>query len=111
MNTKINPQYRQGDVFIERLDSLTSTNLKARPRQGGRLILAAGSVTGHHHAIAGEHAELFDLEGRPNMVILEVRETSDLTHEEHAAIPIPPGLYRVSIQKEYSPQAIRNVAD
>jgi hypothetical protein len=32
-------------------------------------------------------------------------------HEEHATIPLPAGLYRVRIQREYHPEAIRRVVD
>ncbi|OGT54434.1 MAG: hypothetical protein A3E01_02990 [Gammaproteobacteria bacterium RIFCSPHIGHO2_12_FULL_63_22] len=34
-----------------------------------------------------------------------------LDHEEHTRIVIPPGDYRIVQQREYSPEAIRNVAD
>lgn len=32
-------------------------------------------------------------------------------HQEHGPITLPPGNYRVQIQREYSPEEIRNVAD
>ena len=34
-----------------------------------------------------------------------------VTHEEHASIQLPKGNYRIVRQREYSPEAIRNVAD
>jgi hypothetical protein len=34
-----------------------------------------------------------------------------LEHDEHDTIAIPPGNYKVIRQREYSPEAIRNVAD
>jgi hypothetical protein len=34
-----------------------------------------------------------------------------LRHEEHTAVVLPPGIYEVVIQREYTPEAIRNVAD
>lgn len=111
MKTEINPHYRQGDVLIERVDTLPSAALTARPRQGGRLILAAGSVTGHHHAIASVEADLFEAAGEPGVTYLVARGSVALSHEEHSTITLPTGVYRVSIQKEYTPQAIRNVAD
>ena len=42
---------------------------------------------------------------------LQVVETTALKHEEHATVPLPKGVYRVVQQREYSPEAIRNVAD
>jgi len=38
-------------------------------------------------------------------------ESVALTHQEHATIMVPPGVYERRIQREYSPEAIRNVAD
>ena len=34
-----------------------------------------------------------------------------LEHDEHETIQLPPGDYRIIRQREYSPEAIRNVAD
>jgi hypothetical protein len=34
-----------------------------------------------------------------------------LQHEEHSAIVLDPGTYRLPGQREYAPEAIRNVAD
>jgi len=108
-------QYRQGDVFIERVDALPG-NATEVPSHG-RIILALGEVTGHAHAIVLEdgtiQARLFDA-GTERF--LHVLTASVLAHEEHAAIALEPGIYRVSkfgtgTQREYTPEAIRNVAD
>ena len=83
----------------------------------GRIVLALGEVTGHAHAIALDDgpvkARLFDA-GTERF--LQVLAASILDHEEHAAIALEPGVYRVSkfgtgTQREYTPEAIRNVAD
>lgn len=56
--------YRQGDVIIERIDALPK-NIKPVAREGGRVILAHGEVTGHAHAIAERGTEKFtDESGR-----------------------------------------------
>jgi hypothetical protein len=34
-----------------------------------------------------------------------------LTHEEHTAHPIPPGIYQLPVQVEYTPATLRRVAD
>ena len=36
---------------------------------------------------------------------------AQVVHDEHATIALPPGKYRITRQREYSPEAIRNVAD
>jgi len=47
-------QARQGDIFIKRVPALP-TDLAELPREGGRVILAHGEVTGHAHAISSKH--------------------------------------------------------
>jgi hypothetical protein len=43
---------------------------------------------------------------------LQVGESgADVVHEEHAPIAIPAGLYESTIQSQYEPEEIRNVAD
>ena len=103
--------YRQGDVLIERI-ALLPANLKSLPRERGRVILAHGEVTGHAHALEAPHCELFVSEAEAGVTFLEVREAvAALKHDEHATINLAPGAYRVTRQREYSPEAIRNVAD
>ncbi len=90
-------QYRQGDVFLR---SVTVIPSDAQPveRVGGRVILAAGEVTGHHHAMSDAGVELLEHENRR---YLRVPTTSALRHEEHTQIGVAPGLYEVIIQREY----------
>jgi len=81
-------------------------------RENGRVILAHGEVTGHAHAIKDERATLFR---DPKLAAVFLNVSGDglvaLEHDEHDRIEIPPGSYRVIRQREYSPEAIRNVAD
>lgn len=99
-------QYRQGDVLIEEVAALKCTNVV--PRDAGRIILAYGEVTGHAHAIMEPDALLYDdNEG----LYLKADGTVTLRHEEHGPVTIPQGFYRVTRQREYSPEAIRNVVD
>lgn len=102
---------RQGDVLIERIDKLPDS-LKPVGRENGRVVLAHGDVTGHAHAIADQHVDLYASEQELGVTFIEVRDTkAELKHEEHATIQLSPGNYRVIRQREYSPEAIRNVAD
>lgn len=103
--------YRQGDVLIERVGSLPSS-LKKVARENRKVVLAHGEVTGHAHAIADKHVDLFAAESHPGVTFLEVRDAvAALKHEEHATITLPPGNYVVRRQREYSPEEIRRVAD
>jgi hypothetical protein len=103
--------YRQGDVLIVPVDSVPGM-LDPVEREGGRVILAHGEITGHAHAIKDERAALFR---DPKLMAVFLTVGADgpvaLEHEEHDTIHLPPGNYRVIRQREYSPKGIRNVAD
>lgn len=107
MKNKI--QYRQGDVFVTRITKLPA-NLKPKARENGDIVLAHGEVTGHHHGITDDHVQGWVDDA--GVTYLDVKEAmAALHHQEHSTIPIEPGFYRVVRQREYSPEAIRNVAD
>jgi hypothetical protein len=60
---KINKQYRQGDVFIERVAQIPTGLI--RQKKSPRLILAHGELTGHHHSMDGAVVDEFrDKAGR-----------------------------------------------
>lgn len=110
-------QARQGDVFIQAVEVMPAT-LEIVPHDGrGRVILALGESTGHAHAIADDDVQLFahvtpgaTAEAAERYLRVGAAGAT-LRHEEHAAIALPPGFYRVDIQREYSPLAVRTVAD
>ena len=101
-------QYRQGDVFIELVESIPENTTPIK-REHGAVILAHGEVTGHYHGIKNRVAKFYQAESGERF--LDLSKPSDLTHQEHATITLPPGKYRVRQQREYTPEAIRNVAD
>lgn len=101
-------QFRQGDVLLEPVGVIPD-GLTVVAKVEGKVILAYGEATGHHHAIEDPQVELYtDKEGN---LWLHTGEDVYLTHQEHDTVTIPPGGYRVVKQKEYTPEAIRNVAD
>ena len=83
--------------------------VKKVKRDAGRIVLAYGEVTGHAHAIHSSDATLW--ENADGARYLEVKRAVRLMHEEHATITIPAGLFLITRQREYSPEAIRFVAD
>lgn len=99
--------YRQGDVMIRKIGSIPHWAAPV-PREHGRVVLAHGEVTGHSHAIASRFAHLVAKGARR---YLHAEKSVVLRHEEHAEIRLPAGNYEVTIQREYEPGAIRNVAD
>lgn len=104
--------YRQGDVMIEAIDIIPA-KVKRVARDNGRVVLAYGEVTGHAHAFRSDRVKMFRHDDTGDGVFLAVLGDSpaDLEHEEHSIISIPPGSYRVTRQREYSPESIRQVAD
>jgi hypothetical protein len=103
--------FRQGDVLLRQVNSVPK-GAKPVPMPAGqkRIVLAYGEVTGHAHAIHElDKVDVF-VKGDGTMY-LGVKEEAALQHEEHATITLPPGNYERTIQREYSPEEIRNVAD
>ena len=106
--------FRQGDVLVVKLsdDPATMDMEGAKPidREGGRIVLAHGEVTGHAHAISVKPATFWEMPSGDR--ILKVHSTGAvLRHEEHAPIKLGKGAYRVIRQREYTPEEIRYVAD
>ena len=100
-------QSHQGDVYIRQIKSIPS-NVKPVDEKGD-VILAHGEVTGHAHRIMRGAIMFRADEGIGTY--LEVKTGADVTHEEHATVSLPAGLYEVVVQSQYTPQAIRNVED
>ena len=104
----MNKVIRQGDVLLVKVASLPKVT--AAKLESGDIILAHGEVTGHAHRIVApkKKALLWDAGAER---FLQVMETVCLSHEEHKAATIEPGIYRVAIQTEYTPEELRRVAD
>jgi hypothetical protein len=110
---------RQGDLLLVAIDpdELPATTVTV-PRRQGRIVLAEGEATGHAHVVRAPGARLLEarpeedrveagVAGRagtfPAARFLVVPVPFELTHEEHAAIALPGGAYRVVLQREYLP--------
>lgn len=98
---------RQGDVLLRQLTELPA-NLTPAPKSE-RIILAHGESTGHHHSIPSYAANDYTTGGGARVV--EVTTPTELVHQEHSAIPLPVATFAVERQREYTPSAIRSVAD
>jgi hypothetical protein len=58
---------------------------------------------GHTHAVSARDAELLADPAEVDRRFLRIATGAMLTHEEHAPIPLPAGLYRVVQQREFDP--------
>lgn len=114
---------RQGDVALVLVNALPA-GCTPIPEDKGCIVLAYGEQTGHKHQIAdhrpalraGEIADAAIARARLYRApsgdrYLEVKETVHLTHEEHTAHALLPGIYKLPVQMEYQPQELRQVAD
>ncbi len=96
--------WRQGDVLIE---TVTEIPQQATPREGPP-ILVYGEATGHAHRIAElDLAEVWEY----GDLYVSAIETITIIHDEHGPISLPPGIYRVWQQREYSPEDVRTIRD
>jgi hypothetical protein len=96
--------FRQGDVLLIPVPDMPGGR-RIEP-EDGRLILARGEATGHHHSVAVADGELIDAaEG----VFLRIMAPTPLEHQEHGAITLQPGAYRVLHQREYVPGAVERM--
>lgn len=107
-----------GDVII--------TRIKELPKEFGKMekskddCLALGEATGHMHKLFRAidpdlpGKATFDLRiDKDGIKFLRVLEPTIVRHQEHREITIPPGDYKIGIQREYSPyeKLARSVAD
>ena len=96
-------QIRQGDVLLVRVEAPTGALVDVA-REGGRVVLAHGEVTGHAHAIVDEAARLVSAAQAEELyLIVHGERPVSLVHEEHETLTVEPGVYRVVRQREYRP--------
>jgi hypothetical protein len=94
--------FRQGDVLITRLARLPE-GLNERQSK----IILAGEVTGHAHRLVQGRV----LEDARGALFLEVLQQTQVGHEEHRPLPLEPGFYQITRQRDYTPEAIREIED
>jgi len=98
-------QYRQGDVLLVATEP--TKKKKIIKAEDGKLILAKGEATGHHHSIAEQDGVLY--ENEHGLTELEIQAAvAPFVHPEHTKIALPKKTYRVVRQREYVPKAVPN---
>ena len=108
----------QGDLLIRRIDKLPAEAAEVPAEKG--YFVVAHSETGHIHAIAEQPNVKVLSAGDPMISYLQVLEACDAaetilehfrTFDTHEAIVIPPGVYEIRRQREYTPKGWRRVED
>ena len=101
----------QGDLNIFAVDSIPD-GLKEKAPEDGKHILAH-SETGHHHVVDGNTVRVFEQDEFCSY--LDVKQESNVVHlrgfDTHDPVALPPGQYRITRQREYTPEGFRRAAD
>jgi hypothetical protein len=110
--------YAQGDLLIEQVAAVTPSGIVVAAAPDGATVLAEGEATGHRHAIR-DRVTMFrddslarDIPG--GLYVGHIRvdgPSARLEHNEHAAITLPRGTYRVRRQRELEPRDARIIVD
>ncbi len=114
----MNSLFAQGDLLIEHVDDLPPSGSIVAALPDGVTVLAEGEATGHRHAIH-DRVAMFRDDGLARDIPtglyvghIRVEDASArLVHDEHAAIELPRGTYRVRRQRELEPKDARIVID
>lgn len=119
---------RQGDVMLVRIDKLPEGLIPTERDKLGRIVLAHGEKSDHGHAIRDPHVTSLRMastgedptgvSGGVDYIEVGGAGPATLNHEyesgqmaEHHPISLPPGLYKVALQREYTPEAIVRAQD
>ena len=104
----MNDQNQQGDVLMRRIDTLPE-GCKEVKRQNGRIIVMHGE-SGHTHAISDIDALFLEKDGK---FYLQVKKPVRLTHEEHHAQTVSPGIWEIGQvrEKDWVSGLVRKVID
>ena len=94
---------RQGDILFVKVKELPK---ELSPKKD--CIISEGETTGHKHLLVD--GELLK-DDKENLFINVTAEKATVKHEEHKAITLPAGQYKVIKQREYEPDGWRNVLD
>lgn len=87
---------QQGDVLLNKLTKLPTGNSKLISK--GKMVLAEGEVTGHYHGIEESDSELIQIGEK---MILNLKNTATLFHQEHNPITLEPGIWEVGRVQEF----------
>lgn len=113
--------YRQGDVLLVSIPEVPdAVDLEVAPLDG-RYVLAKGEATGHIHTVAADDVYLMvDMAPHPQVrptrtggmhnkfvPFLRVHRPTQLRHEEHDSIELPPGDYSILEQREFDPAPVK----
>ena len=95
---------RHGDVQIIKVKELPKETKRLDRKE-----LAYGEVTGHAHRVKDLVGDLF--ETKNGELYLKVDKASHVSHEEHKTLTVEPGIYKINIKRQYTPEGWEKVVD
>lgn len=101
---------RQGDVLIVSCGEIPETAVPVAP-EDGRLIVARGEATGHHHSFRHRPGIVLFRDGTTGPFYLRANSRAVLEHQEHTALATRKKTSVVVMQRVFSSGAARLVAD
>ena len=104
---------QQGDVLVFAVSEIPSDAKKVLVKDSRGIVLAEGEATGHAHTIDRlDLCEMFQ-DSANNLWLSVTGEGVVVHHQEHKAVEIPKGKYKIGIVREVDPFAeeIRKVTD
>lgn len=113
MITFVPPYCAQGDLNIFACDEIPAGLAESVAVDGHHVL--AHSETGHHHVVEGNTVRVFMDPENEFESYLDVDEPSNIVHlrdfDTHETIRLLPGKYRITRQREYTPEGFRLAAD
>lgn len=85
-------QIQQGDTLYFPIENLPKDLEKQKDN-----IIQHGEATGHAHRLI--NGEIY-IEPKSKVKYLRLIHPSDIIHEEHHSVTLPPGAYRIGIVRE-----------
>ena len=99
---------QQGDIIIKRTYKIPEDAKKVCKKRRG-FVLAEGEATSHAHVIE-DYIEMYEKNG---ILFIKVDKPVTVRHEEHKAVRLESGIYKVGRVREYDPflEEVRNIKD
>ena len=94
--------YQQGDVLVFTETAIPENCKRVAPEIRG-IVLAEGEVTGHAHTI--DTTSICEMWKNDKGTWLNAKAPVTIKHQEHKAVTLPKGKYRIGIVREIDPFA------
>lgn len=111
-NVTFKKQAAQGDLLITKIDDIPANAIKSESTGD---YIVAHSETGHNHVMSNKSVDFFTAANDPFVLFLDVKSETPIRHlrsfDTHKTINVPPGMYRINRQREYTPEGFRKAQD